>query len=159
MSSKILEIFDAFAAMQVQIDLVNIPCHGLENALNSYQTAHLPIRVITPITRYSPGLFYSNDNWNSGLGSVVNQMNWTIVDVLLYEAIAQRSGPKSSYRQLVTYVKDYTDQLANGALLLPENCWVESVVVKPDIVEYPFGSGNFFYGAVTIAQVKEKVPR
>ena len=159
MSSKILEIFDAFEAMQVQIGSDIISCHGLANALNSYQTAHLPIRVITPITRYSPGLFYSNDNWNSGLGSVVNQMNWTIVDVLLYEAIAQRSGPKASNRQLVEYIKDYTDKLANGQLLLPDNCWVESVIVKPDIVEYPFGSNNFYYGAVTIAQVKEKVPQ
>jgi hypothetical protein len=156
-ATKIKEIFDSFVAMDVMIGGRAARCAAPTDTLNAYQTAHLPIRVLNPINRYSSNMFYSTDTWNINLGSGVNQMHWTIVDVLLFEAINQTQGLKAINGQIIDYVKDYTTKLADGALNLPENAFVESVSIKPDVIEYPLASNNFFYGVITIVQIKEKV--
>lgn len=158
MASKIENIYSAFSSMVVNVDGESIRCDTINQVLNTYQSADLPVRVLSPMSRFIPAAFYSTKVWNAGVGSQVNEVMWTVCEYFLYEPVAQTLGQRSVNGPIIEFMKNYADGLATGGLILPENCWIESVAIKPDVVEYPLASNNFYFGAIVTVTIKEKIP-
>lgn len=158
--SAISNIFDSFKAMDVKIGSSTVTCHALDEVQNVYQTATLPVRILNPITRFSAAspFNYTNSTWNTGAGSTVNEMTWTIFDILLYAPINQTLGVRSVTGPIISFVKDYMLKMSNGSLVLPQNCWVRDITSRLEVLEYPIGSNNFYFGAIISTQVGEKIP-
>lgn len=158
MSSQIKEIYAAFASLSITLGTKVVTAKQPSELPNTIPSANLPLRLLTPISRFSNNFGISDTTWNSGLGSQVNQVTWTITDLFLYDAINTQIGVKALTDPLIDYAKEYLNQAANGGIDLPGNCWVDQISLRPDVIEYPLGSGNFYYGVVAIVRVTEKIP-
>jgi hypothetical protein len=157
-SSKVLECYNAIADMEVIIDGKVVD--GVRpNALpSSVQTAHLPLRLLTPISRFAGPAGTTATTWNVSKGSGVNRVDWFVTELFLWDAVNQNVGIRAVSDPLLKYCATYLDVLAIGGLVLPDNCVVTSVSFRPDVIEYPLFSGQAFYGVVTNITIMEKIP-
>jgi len=156
--SVINQIYDAFATLAIEVGGNEITCVEPNSMPNSLTTAHLPIRMLTPISRFTQQFANANNVFNVGEGSTVNEVSWTITDLFLYQTIAQNTGIRFKNDPLIEYCQDYLEKLADGALELPQNVWIQQTILRPDVIEFPLLSGNFFIGVVGLFIVSEKIP-
>jgi hypothetical protein len=156
--SKISEVYDAFASLPITIGDNDIICFEPSKIPNTITTAHLPLRMLSPISRFTQQFANASNVFNVGLGGTVNQIFWTITDLFLYQPISQNIGIKAKNDVLIEYCTDYFEKLASGALELPDNIWIENVVMRPDVIEFPLLSSNFFVGVVGLFTISEKIP-
>lgn len=155
MASQIEEIYTAFKNSVVTVGSKSITVKEPATLPNSIQTANLPLRLLTPISRFSTGFATSNSTWNSGQGSQKNQIDWVITDLFLYDALNQQIGVKALSSPLVEYCKNYLDMMANFEL--PSSCWISNISLRCDVFDYPIGIGIFYYGVIALVSVTEKI--
>lgn len=157
-SSKIVESYKAIAKMELYVEGMAVKGFAPNELPNSVTTAILPIRLLTPISRFSGQVGNTATTWNVSYGSGVNRVDWQITELFLWEAVNQNVGIKAMSDPLLNYCVQYLDTIAAGGLVLPDNSVVTNVSFRPDIVEYPIFSGHGFYGVVTNISLMEKIP-
>lgn len=157
-SSKVVECYNALAAMELFVDGISVKGVRPSELPSSVQTAHLPLRLLTPISRFAGPVGTTATTWNVSRGSGVNRVDWFITELFLWEAVNQNVGIKAMSDPLLKYCVAYLDTLAAGGLQLPENVVVTAVSFRPDVIEYPIFSGQPFYGVVTSITMMEKIP-
>lgn len=157
-NSKLLESYKAIAGMELVIDGVPVKGIAPEDLPNSITTAVLPVRLLTPISRFSGQVGATGTTWNVSYGSGVNRIDWQITELFLWEAVNQNVGIKAMSGPLIKYCTNYLEVLASGGLQLPVNSVVTNVTFRPDVVEYPIFSGHGFYGVITNITLMEKIP-
>lgn len=156
--SVIQEVYDAMSALELKIDEKILTCAKPSAVPNTITTAHLPLRILTPLSRFSNQFAAASNSFNPNQGSGVNNIFWTITELFLLTPISQGSGIRFQNDILVEYCVEYYDKLGAGALKLPNNVWIENANFRPDIIEYPIGSGQFYFGVVGIFTISEKIP-
>lgn len=157
-SSGILQSYQALAEMELVIDGKAVRGYAPDELPSAIQTAHLPVRLLTPISRFSNQAGVTGTTWNVSNGSGVNRVDWQITELFLWEAVNQTVGIRAVSEPLLKYCVAYLDTLAAGGLQLPVNSIVTNVTFRPDIVEYPIFSGHGFYGVITNISIMEKIP-
>lgn len=155
MPSQIQEIYTAISNTVVTVGGKSVTVKEPSTLPNAIHTANLPLRLLTPISRFTSTFANSNSTWNSGQGSQKNQIDWTITDLFLFDAINQQIGIKALSSPLVEYCKNYLDMMANFEL--PSSCWISNINLRSDVLDYPFGTGNFYYGVIAIVSITEKI--
>ena len=155
MSSQIKSVYTALANMDVTIDSAVVDVKKPNELPNSINTAILPVRLLTPIQQFTPGILRS-EGWNGALGSTVIQLNWSITDIFLYSTVAQNIGIKALADPLVDYCVAYVDAL-NNTLSIPSNLMISNYQIRPDIINYPLGGATFFYGVYVYLNLLEKM--
>lgn len=156
MASQIQAVYTALTNMDVSIDSKVIKVKKPSELPNSIQTASLPIRLLTPIQQFVPG-FMQSDSWNSSLGSGIVQVNWTITDIFLYDAVNQTIGIRALTDPLVDYCANYIEAMNDGSLVLPSSIQIKNYTARPDIINYPLGSNFWYYGAYVYHNILEKM--
>lgn len=156
--SVINEVYDAFSELPITVNETDITCMEPNKVPNSLTTAHLPIRLLTPISRFTQQFANAANVFNVGQGSTVNEVTWTITDLFLYQTVSQNLGIRFKNDALIEYCQDYLEKLSNGQLILPQNVWIQQTIMRPDIIEFPLLSGNFFVGVVGLFILSEKIP-
>lgn len=157
MSSQIKAIYTAFANMDVAIDGNTIPVKKPEQLPDSIQTAQLPVRLLTPLRPFLPD-YSRSSSWNTSEGSSVNRVDWTIIDIFLYDAMNQRIGIKAHADSLIDYCVAYIDAMNDGSLVLPNNTMITNWTTRPDVINYPIGSNSWYYGVYCYHSILEKIP-
>lgn len=158
MGSQILASYDAIADMELVVDGKEVRGFRPADLPNAITTAQLPVRLLTPISRFANQTGITGTTWNVSGGSNVNRVDWQVVELFLWEAVNQNVGLRAMSQPLLKYCVTYLDTLAAGGLALPVNSIVTNVTFRPDVVEYPIFSGHGFYGVVTILSLMEKIP-
>lgn len=157
-SSKILEVCSSILSLPITLDGETVKTYGFASMPNSFTTAHLPARFISPVNRYVQGFGQSDSNFNAGYGSVVNKMSWNLVEYFLYEPVSQNIGLKTNVEPLVTFCAKYLEGISSATFQMPTNTWYDNVLLRPDIIEFPLASGSFYFGVVVLITIQEKIP-
>jgi len=156
--SRVLESYNALAAMELTIDGVAVKGIAPEDLPNAIVTAVLPVRLLTPISRFSGQVGNTGTTWNVSYLPINSVDDWQITELFLWEAVNQNVGIKAMSGPLIKYCTNYLEVLASGGLQLPVNSVVTNVSFRPDVIEYPIFSGHGFYGVITNITLMEKIP-
>lgn len=154
MTSQLSEIYNSLSEMDVTLNSEVVKVKKPSELPSSINTAILPIRLLTPIQQFNPQLGESS-TWNA-FGNNVVQVNWFITDMFLYDAVNQTIGIRALSDPLVDYCAAYLDTLNSGVLDLPVSTMLRSYNFVPDIINYPLGGQNFYYGVYVYLNFLEK---
>lgn len=156
--SVIQNVYDAISELELTIGERILTCAKPSSVPNIITTAHLPLRILTPLSRFSNQFAMAANSFNPNEGSGVNNIFWTITELFLLTPISQGSGIRFQNDALVEYCAEFFEKLGDGSLQLPTNTWIQNVTFRPDIIEYPLGTGQFYFGVVGVFTISEKVP-
>lgn len=157
-NSVIFDIYESFQTLEIEVNGKKISCSSPSTVPNTITTAHLPLRLLTPISRFSQRFANANNLFNPNQGSTVNQIIWSITDLFLLSPVSLNVGLRFQNDDLISYCSDYIKKLGDGTFKLPNNCWINSTSFRPDVIEYPLLSNNFYFGVVSLFEVSEKIP-
>ena len=156
--SVIQDVYDAISELQLELNDKLLNCTAPSALPNTITTAHLPLRILTPLSRWNTTYVVAPNTFNPSQGSTVNQLFWTITELFLLTPVAQGSGVRFQNDLLVEYCAEYFQKLSEGNLALPDNTWLENVTFRPDVIEYPLGSSSFYFGVIGTFTISEKIP-
>lgn len=126
---------------------------GLGEIPASVQTAQLPLRILLPIGQGQGGTANLEIMHSPNV-----KANWVITDLFLLETAAQDEGLYRQAPVLMRYVVAYSEALGPHFQIL-SGASVESFTISasvvPSMLEYPQGSGVWFYGVKCDLQVEE----
>lgn len=109
MTSQILDIFASIAAMTVTINTTNNSVdltprvYGIGEIQNTVAASNLPARVITPMSSMNDDI---RQSMFVALGSTT-QVEWTVLDLLLWRPVKQGEGFYTVAPQLIEYAGAY----------------------------------------------------
>lgn len=149
MASHLPEIVAAIKALVVTYNGKTIGTRSGETINNTAELADLPVRIFSAMG--TMGGQAVRRTFGSG---AVMSMRWEIVDVLLGQRLDLSRGIKDQSAALMQYAADYTEAIrlvSNGHYTL------DDLTVRPGTVEWPNGSGTYFYGVECTVTVKEIV--
>lgn len=150
--SQIAVIYSNLAAMTVTVGSVTPTMYSLASLPKTLDTVQTPCRVLDPS--------YGPDTARFGFighGDTVADTYWTITDLLLWRAQGQGVGPLAVAADLASYVGNYLDAARSKRALVP-GLSVEWQSIQPEIsfaLEWPRGTGRFFYGVVMTLTILE----
>lgn len=156
--SVIQDVYAAISELELVLDDKILTCAKPSSVPNTITTAHLPLRILTPLSRFSNQFSTAGNSLNPNQGSGVNNVFWTITELFLLSPISQGSGIRFQNDMLVDYCAEFYYRIGNGYLNMPTNTWINNVTFRPDVIEYPIGSGQFYFGVVGIFTISEKIP-
>lgn len=155
MGSVISDIYSAIASIAVTVDGVTPTVYGLADVKNSYASGDLPVRILLSLSGGLQGQemrFETISGSNPALGNQQN-INWQIVDLLLWLPQGQGSGGKQVTPQLVEYAGKYIDAVRPNRLIATRAS-VENLSVDVGIFAYP-NEGTRYYGCECRWTIKE----
>jgi len=159
--SEIADIYAAIAGLSVSFTsrtgaTVSPTVYGLGTIPRDVQTAHLPVRILTP--------FGQGNNQNQSdifEPSQIQLVTWQIYDLFLLETMAREEGPHIQAPVLISYASNYVDKISTLARIVSATINTEVNVtgftISPGVYEYPLTSGVFFYGVQCRVTVTELV--
>ena len=154
-TSRVMEIFAAVAAQTVTIASTAqaISALGLDGARDSIEAADLPVRLIMPFENSRQ----RESGRPAGIAPLYRAM-WAVTDVLLYAAANSGLGLVEFAPVLTEYAGAYLGLVANVRAPVPgAGITLEDWSCQPQMIEYPQGSGNWYYGAVCTISYVENV--
>ena len=150
--SQIAAIYSALAAMTVTVGSITPVVYGPASLPKTLDTVQTPCRVLDP--SYGPDAARFRF---IGHGDSTADVYWTITDLLLWRAQGQGIGPLTVAGDLTAYTGAYLEAArAKRALVAGES--VEWQAVDPQIsfgLEWPIGTGRYFYGVVMTLTILE----
>lgn len=116
----------------------------------SIETSHLPARLLLNGDEQGRG----NDGGFVAAGKLT-QVSYQISDMMLWAAVTNTIGLPGWEATAASYTDEYLSMLRNWRNAGQTQAWVESFRSFSGPLEYPRGSGRWFYGVVFIVQVAE----
>lgn len=152
-ASHISDIYAAIKGVTVTTaSSVTPTAYGLDSLPESITTAHLPCRLLLPL---SPSPTGGREVGFIAIGTGVT-VTWEINDLMLWQASEQGLGLREFAPELVDYCGKYLD--AMRALKCPyQDSALEGISLTPGMYEYPKGTGEFYAGVLCQLSIKEVV--
>lgn len=164
MSSAILSIYDALDATSVTVTKANgttttAAVRDADELPNSLTTADLPVRLLWASDPFGGDNAASSTVFHGQSGSGYYNLTWTITDMLYYVPIAQGLGVKSVHKNLIAYIADYMDMLSDSTrfAITTGDAQVRDVRADVSVMEYPLGSGAWYWGVRATLTVDESI--
>lgn len=146
--SRILDVYSELEAMGVASSKP-LRVFGLSALPESMQTAHLPARLLLPL---SPNAIEGRDGHHIDMGNRL-KVTWNVNDLMLWQASEQGVGLREFAGELVSYCGNYADAMKEKKCL--GGCVVRSFTVHPGVFEWPAMSGRYFAGVLAEITVEE----
>jgi len=155
MSSLLLTFYDDLEAMAVTYTdkngaTVTANCLNIDEKADSLQTAHLPARVLT----------INNTNTAEIELGGNSKATWTITDLFFLETAARDAGAYILEPVLLRYQVAYLEAIQKKWQLVhgwSTETLAFSVTMRAGKLEYPAGSGTWFYGCECVTTFEELV--
>lgn len=147
MASHLPDIVNAIKALAITYNGKAIGTRSGETLNNSAEIADLPVRIFSAMG--TMGGQAVRRTFGSG---AVMSMRWEIVDVLLGQRLDLSRGIKDQSAALVQYAANYAEAIR---LISNDHYTLDDVTIRPGTVEWPNGSGTYFYGVECTVTVKE----
>lgn len=156
MSSVISTIYANIKALAITAGGQTPQVFGLADVPNSLASAELPCRILTALQGNFEGqeMRFETISGNSPATGNQQNINWQIIDLLLWLPQAQGRGPRDVTAELVEYAGAYLD-IVRPNRLIGTRASVENLSIDIGIYEYPSNSGNFYYGGRAAWTIKE----
>ena len=149
MPSNLPEIVDLIKAFTFNYGTKAVTNRSGDTINNSAEATDLPLRILSAMGT-SGGQAVRR---TLGAGSVLS-MRWEITDILLAQKLDLSRGIKDQSTPLIQYAADYAEAIRS---LNMNTYGIDDVSIRPGTVEWPNGSGNFFYGVECVLTMKEIV--
>ena len=114
MGSQLRAIYEAVAAVNVQIDGATVTAWTPYTLQNKVNAAALPLRILTPITSVEDGSNMAAITLDRGVGTAT----WRIEDLCLLAPAASGRGLIEFAGVLVDYQAEYTSRMLQDAQLM-----------------------------------------
>ena len=150
MSSSILSIYNTLEATTITVNTVSVTVYDADELPNSVPAATLPVRLLTPLSPFGIEAGAVSSIIPNG-GSMPYIVDWSIVDLMLWQPVATDVGIKAHAKELLAYCVQYLDMLKTVNISI-----MTSVSLVPDVINYPTQSANWYYGVRSVLNVKEK---
>ena len=164
MSSVISAIYDALDATSVSVTKpdgtsVTASVRDADELPNSITTADLPIRLLWANDPFGGSNANSATVFHGQSGSSYYNLQWTITDMLYYTPVAQGLGVKSAAKNLLAYIADYYDMLSDSTRfsISTGDARVKDARADVDVMEYPLGSGVWYWGVRMTLTIDESI--
>jgi len=164
MPSVISTIYDNLDATNVVVTkqdgtTANAAVSDADELPQQLHTAHLPIRLLWPNDPYGGDNAASTTVFHAQSGSSYYNLTWTITDLLYYIPVGQGLGNKLSAKNLIKYIADYMDMLSDSSRfsITTGDAVIADVRAEVDVLEYPLGSGHWFWGVRVTLTVDETI--
>lgn len=147
--SVIATTYANLAAMQVAVGLVTPTAYAPDALPTNVETALLPCRVLDP--SYSPD---SGDYSFVAYGTTAT-VHWHITDLLLWEQVGQTRGPLDVALDLISYCGAYAEAVRQHRGIASQTA-LQTATPRVDFaIEWPKGSGVYFYGVEMQLELEE----
>lgn len=151
MSSDILSIYNTLEATTITVNTVTVTVYDADELPNSVPGASLPVRLLTPLSPFGIEAGAVSEIVPQSTSSMPYIVDWSIVDLMLWQPVATDVGIKAHAKELLAYCVQYLDMLKTVNISL-----ITSVSLVPDVINYPTQSANWYYGVRSVLGVKEK---
>ena len=152
MASAIEAIYDALAETSITVNTVSVAVKDADELPNSVAAANLPVRLLTPIAAFGLEAGAETVLVGSSTGGNPYDVNWYINDVMLWSKVISDTGVKAHAKDLISYCAQYYEM----ARTFGASYNVIDVQLVPDVINYPQGSNDWFYGVRAVLTIKEK---
>jgi hypothetical protein len=149
MASNLPSIVAAIKALALSYNGKNTGTRSGETINNTAEIADLPVRIFSALGTMGGQAVRRT----FGAGSVLS-MRWEITDILLGQRLELSRGIKDQSAALIQYAADYAEAIRS---LSAGNYTLDDLAIRPGTVEWPQGSGTYFYGVECTVTVKEIV--
>lgn len=148
--SKVVEIYQNLAALQVAVGGAYPTVFGLDATPNRVDIASLPCRILLP-GRSTQGSFGF-----VAMGTM-GEVEWSALDLLLIKATGQGRGLIDVSTPMLAYCGAYAETMRSfrNAGIVGGSAWLDQVQITPGVYEYPQGSGNEYHGVLCSLTFKE----
>jgi hypothetical protein len=147
MPSRLLDIYNALAALPVTVGAVSVL--GLTPALYRSKPASFPIRILTPLSDASEG----REGARFSMAGASFAMQWRVVDLLLWRAASQGAGIETYMDDLLSYQVAYVSVIAAQRKIA--DAIIENLSMDVGIYSYPAESGKDYFGVKCELVIKE----
>lgn len=147
----VLELYAALAAMPVLLDGQPVPVFDLDALPASVQTAHLPCRLLLPLSARGEARAVTP----IAFAGAQTRIAWALTDLFLLLPAGQGRGLAEAAPALARYQSAYLDALRAHVPLLG-GVTIESATLDPGVFTYP-ESGASYYGveaALVLADIR-----
>ena len=156
MASQIATIYDTLAAKSLTVSSTAVTAKDADQIPNSLNTADLPVRILTPLLVFGGDVLASGSIWGASSGSAVSQTLWTINDVMYWRPVHDSVGVRAHAKILVAYASAYLDMLKTDTSLAALGVVNLTHTISTNVLNYPRGSGNWYYGVTCTLVITEK---
>jgi hypothetical protein len=143
--SDLIPIYAALAALAVTLDGQPVPAYDLDALPASIQTAHLPCRLLLPLSTRAEAYAVTPITF----AGVKTAVGWRITDLFLYLPAAQGRGLAEAAPALARYQGAYLAALKPSIRLL-DGVTVEGCSLAPGVYAYPDGGPRFYGVEITL---------
>ena len=152
MASSIASIYDAIDATVITVNSTTVTVYDADELPNSVPPANLPVRLLTPLSVFGLESGAATITVGSSVGGNPFDVNWYIADVLLWSKVVSDVGVKAHAKDLVLYCAQWYEMVRT----LGATYNVIDATPIPDVINYPQGSSDWFYGVRAVIVIKEK---
>jgi len=152
MASQLLDIYEALAGMTVTAASKTPTVWEGDEAQDSIQSVHLPVRLIVPSGHLGQRGTGDNLRLATQQGSLIT-VRWGLSDLCLWQMVGQGIGIKGLGTALAAYAAAYMTALA--VLELPAKCYPVDANLTSGVFEWPQQSGVWFWGVQIAVYVDE----
>lgn len=140
MASHLSNILTALAAVTINLDGDNVDVWLTDEVQDTAEYPQLPVRII-----HSLGMQGVRTRQQTlGSGAVLSA-EWRVTDFVLMRPVGMGLGIRDIAQLYVEYMSEYAD----GMRVLVNNQWrLETLEQKPQVLEYPAGSGRKYHAVV-----------
>ena len=155
MASQIAAIYDALAGKSLTVGTTVVEAKDADEIPNSLSASDLPIRLLTPLITFGGTTMTTGDVWAKATVSAFTETTWTVNDVMYWRPIAAGVGVKAHAKNLVAYATQYMDMLKSDTALEALGVTKVDHTIAADVLNYPQGSTNWYYGVVCTLVIRE----
>lgn len=152
MTSAIATIYDNIAATTITVSGKTIAVKDADELPNSVAAANVPVRLLTPISSFGLEVGAVANVVGSSIGGNPFDVDWNIIDLMLWAKAISGVGLKAYGKDLIAYCAAWYEMVR--ALGATHN--VIGARCTPDVINYPIGSDDWFYGVRGYLVIKEK---
>lgn len=140
MASHLSEILTALAGIAINLDGDVVDVWLTDEVQDTAEIPQLPVRIIHPLGMQG----VRTRQQTLGSGAVISA-EWRVTDFILMRAVGMGLGIRDIAQLYVEYMSEYAD----GVRVLVNNHWrLETIEQKPQVLEYPAGSGRKYHTVV-----------
>lgn len=152
MGSQIEEIFAAIKGQAVTANGRTPTVLNVAEIRGEIQPADCPVRLLLPTGWRAP----ESDFHFVALGKT-NTVTWHIADLCLWRPLGEGEVDSSVFLELVRYAAAYVDVLRGFRSPTAQSHVVRAIPDVPPLVEWPVGSGRWFYGVEFVLEIQEVI--
>lgn len=149
MASHLDEILTQLAAITINLDGIPVDVWLTDEVQDTAEIPQLPVRIIHTIGMQG----VRTRQQTLGAGALLSA-EWRVTDFVLMRSVGMGLGIRDIANLYVEYMSEYAD----GVRALITNGWrLESIEQKPQVLEYPAGSGRKYHAVVCTLLVSDLI--